>query len=180
LFKDGGKALKKCSRICRIPRKPLQLKLLPLSLAVIGAVYIRTNLLRSRNWETAVSLAGPFSNLLLAIVLGLILKFAPVSESGIWPGLAFLALLQVTAAIFNLLPIPPFDGYGALRPHLGWELRERMDQFGQVSIFIVFLALSYLPLVGDLFWGLVRIIAQLVGVPLYLAALGQSLFMFWR
>jgi len=145
-----------------------------------GAVYIQTNLLRSRRWETAVSLAGPLSNLLLAIVLGLILRFAPVSESGIWPGLAFLALLQVTAAIFNLLPIPPFDGYGALRPHLGWELRERMDQFGQVSIFVVFLALSYLPLVGDLFWGLVRVIAQLVGVPIYLAALGQSLFMFWR
>lgn len=145
-----------------------------------GAVYIQTHLLRSDKWRTAVSLAGPFSNLLVAFVLGFILRFAPVSASGIWPGLAFLTLLQVTATLFNLLPIPPFDGYGALRPHLGWELRERMDRFGQVSIMIVFLAFAFLPPIGDLFWGLVRIVAQIVGVPLDLAGLGQNLFMFWR
>jgi Zn-dependent protease len=153
-----------------------------------GAVYIQTELLRSARWRTAVSLAGPLSNLVLSIVLGLILRFAPlasggvapVSETGLWPGLAFLTLLQVTATLFNLLPLPPFDGYGAIRPYLGWNLRERMDQFGQVSLIVVFLALSYVPFIGSLFWGLVRILARLVGVPLNLAVLGQSLFMFWR
>ena len=35
-----------------------------------GAVYIETWRLRSRRWEAAVSLAGPASNLLLAILLG--------------------------------------------------------------------------------------------------------------
>ena len=144
-----------------------------------GAVYIENWRLRSRNWETAVSLAGPASNLIIAIILGIILRLAPVSADGIWPALAFLAYLQITATIFNLLPIPPFDGYGAIRPHLSLDLREKMDRFGQVSIFVVFLAFS-LPLIGNIFWGLVRILAQMVGVPLYLAALGQSLFMFWR
>src|SRR5258707_3361059 len=60
-----------------------------------GAVYIETWRLRSRGWMSAVSLAGPTANLILAIVLGLILRFAHPTSSGIWPGLAFLGLLQV-------------------------------------------------------------------------------------
>ncbi len=145
-----------------------------------GAVYIQTNLLRSKRWETAVSLAGPLSNLLVAIVLGLLLQILPVSTNGIWPGLAFLALLQVTAFLFNLLPIPPFDGYGALRPRLEWSVRESMDRFGQVSLFVVLLAFWYLPFVGGAFWGAVGLLSQLIGIPLNLAIVGQSLFLFWR
>src|SRR5512146_2988962 len=58
-----------------------------------GAVYIERWRLRSRRWETAVSLAGPAANLLLAVVLGLLLRLAPADRSGIWPALAFLAFL---------------------------------------------------------------------------------------
>src|SRR5574340_360663 len=54
-----------------------------------GAVYIETWRLRSRGWKTAVSLAGPASNLVLAS--------APVSREGIWPALSFLAFLQISA-----------------------------------------------------------------------------------
>src|SRR5512136_2159172 len=64
-----------------------------------GAVYIETWRLRSRRWESAVSLAGPAANLVLAVLLSIILHFAPVTASGIWPGLGFLALLQVMAAV---------------------------------------------------------------------------------
>src|SRR5512140_3283657 len=42
-----------------------------------GAVYVETWRLYSRKWETAVALAGPISNLLLAILLGTILRFVP-------------------------------------------------------------------------------------------------------
>ncbi|HEY3313532.1 MAG TPA: site-2 protease family protein [Anaerolineales bacterium] len=145
-----------------------------------GAVYIETQRLRSRGWVTAVSLAGPLSNLVLAILLGLIFRFAPVSPGGIWPGLAFLALLQVTAALFNLLPVPPFDGYGALRPHLGPGFRASMDSFAQVSMWVVLAAFWYLPVVSSVFWQAVGLIARLVGIPLDLAVLGQSQFIFWR
>jgi Zn-dependent protease len=145
-----------------------------------GAVYIETWRIRSSKWLTAVSLAGPASNLLIALVLGLILRFAPTSPSGIWPGLAFLALLQVSATLFNLIPIPPFDGYGALRPHLSFDLQRKMDAFGQYSIFVVFLAFSYVPFIGDAFWMLVGFLARLLGIPLGLAGLGYSQFQFWR
>lgn len=166
---------------------PVYSILLPLGFLLLGGiglpggvVYIETWRLYSRKWETAVSLAGPFSNLLLAVVLGSLLRFAPLSDTGIWPGLAFLALLQVTAALFNLLPVPPFDGYGALRPHLSAEMRGRMDSFAQVSMWVVLAVFWYIPVVSGLFWGLVGLIARLVGIPLDLAIIGQGQFMFWR
>ncbi len=145
-----------------------------------GAVYIETWRLYSRKWVSAVSLAGPISNLVLAIVLGSFLRFAPLSADGIWPGLAFLALLQVTAALFNMLPVPPFDGYGAIRPHLSDEWRGRMDAFAQISMWVVLAVFWYLPVVSGVFWSLVGLIARLVGIPLDLAILGQDQFIFWR
>lgn len=145
-----------------------------------GAVYIETWRLRSKNWVTAVSLAGPFSNIVLACVLAVILQVAPVSGDGIWPGLAFLTYLQVTAAIFNLIPLPPFDGYGAIRPHLDQNLRDMMDRFGQVSMWVILLAFWYVPFVSDGFWSLVGVFVSLLGIPRELAALGLSQFFFWR
>jgi len=38
----------------------------------------------------------------------------------------------------------------------------------------------YVPVIGNLFWGLVGLIARLIGIPINLAILGQSQFTFWR
>jgi Zn-dependent protease len=45
-----------------------------------GAVYIERGRLRTKGWMTAVSLAGPAANALLAVVLGLVLRSVPVTE----------------------------------------------------------------------------------------------------
>ena len=145
-----------------------------------GAVYIETWRLRSRNWRTAVSLAGPASNLLLAIILGIILRIAPINFTGIWPGLAFLALLQVTAVVLNLIPVPPFDGYNAIEPHLNEATRMQFEQTRGVFIWIVFLVLWFVPIVNDMFWGLIAFVSRMLGVPLTLAATGLDLFRFWQ
>ena len=145
-----------------------------------GAVYIETWRLRSKNWRTAVSLAGPASNLLLTIILALVLRFAPNNSTGVWPGLAFLALLQVTAVVFNLIPVPPFDGYNAIEPHLDDLTREKFEQTRGVFIWIVFLVLWFVPIVSNMFWGLIFFISRILGVPLELASMGLSQFMFWR
>jgi Zn-dependent protease len=136
--------------------------------------------LRSKNWRTAVSLAGPTSNLLLAVILGLILRFSRVNFTGIWPGLAFLALLQVTAVVLNLIPVPPFDGYNAVEPHLDETTRSKFAQTQGVFIWIIFLVLWFVPLVSNLFWGLIFFISRLLGIPLELAAIGLDGFQFWR
>ena len=145
-----------------------------------GAVYIETWRLRSRWWETAVSLAGPTSNLVIAIGLSIVLQFDFVANSLVGPGLAFLALLQVTAALFNMLPIPPFDGYGALRPHLNTPLRMQIDNFGRFSLWIVLLLFWYVPVVSDVFWTVVYIFAGFLNIPLDLSWLGYDQFMFWK
>lgn len=145
-----------------------------------GAVYIETWRLRSRGWESAVSLAGPAANLFLAVVLAVVLWFAPPAAAGLWPGLAFLALLQVTALVLNLIPVPPFDGYSVLAPFLPLELRARINRYLTLATLAVFFLLWYVPSVGRAFWGLVFWIASLLGIPLDLAMLGLDGFQFWR
>ena len=145
-----------------------------------GAVSIETWRLRSPKWISAVSLAGPASNLVLAVILGIILRFAPLTADGIWPGLSFLALLQVTAVLFNLLPIPPFDGYGAIRPHLPPEIRQNIDFLGQFSMWLVLFAFWQVPAISDKFWTLVGFTSRLLGIPLELAGIGFSQFRFWQ
>ena len=144
-----------------------------------GAVYIETWRLRSRAWVSAVSLAGPTANLILAIILGAFLSVAPVTSSGIWPGLAFLAFLQVSALVLNLIPLPPFDGFGALEPYLPQGIRMSVAQTRGMLPFVVFFLLWYVPVVNDAFWGLVIFLAHLVGVPFDLAQLGLRGFQFW-
>src|SRR5262245_37361926 len=60
---------------------PVQSLLLPLLFVILGgiglpggAVYINRELLRSRAWDTAVSLAGPAMDLLLIVIIGMAFK----------------------------------------------------------------------------------------------------------
>ncbi|HXF83997.1 MAG TPA: site-2 protease family protein [Anaerolineales bacterium] len=144
-----------------------------------GAVYIERWRIRNRYWLSAMSLAGPLSNLLLAIVLGIILRTAPVTASGIWPGLSFLLVLQVSAVLFNLLPLPPFDGYNIIEPFLSPAIRAQVDSVRGVFIWIVFLAFWYIPLISEIFWSAVFLISSILGVDWSIAILGLERFRFW-
>ncbi len=165
---------------------PVYSLLLPLLFLVLGgiglpggAVYIETWRLRSCNWVSAVSLAGPTANLILAIIIGTVLRFGPVTSSGLWPAIAFLGLLQVIAVVLNLIPIPPLDGYGIIAPFLPNDFRQQVNQFAGFGVWILFFLMWYVPIFGALFWGIAGGVASLMGVPLQLAFLGQSQFQFW-
>ncbi len=58
-----------------------------------------------------VALAGPATNILVAIIFGLALRFSgpylPVSATAL---LGYIVFLNLNLAVFNLLPIPPLDG----------------------------------------------------------------------
>lgn len=145
-----------------------------------GAVYIETWRLRSKKWESAVSLAGPTSNVVLAVVLAVIMQFAPASGGGIWPGLGFLAFLQLSAVVLNLLPVPPFDGYGALAPFLDMDLRSKIARASSIITLAVFLVLWNVPFVNDIFWTVVAWLGRFLHLPYDLIALGFSQFRFWQ
>ena len=73
--------------------------------------------LRDRKYGAAkVALAGPASNIALAVLFGLTLRFLPdVFSSSLVPELlGVVVMLNLFLAIFNLFPIPPLDGHWLL------------------------------------------------------------------
>src|SRR5690606_3964444 len=87
-----------------------------------GAVYLREDLMRSPAWRSAASLAGPAGTLAMFVTLSAAAQFwlGLYGADGIAlsAALAFLAFLQATALILNLLPVPGLDGWGVIRPFL--------------------------------------------------------------
>ncbi len=148
-----------------------------------GAVYIERWRLKNNTCQSLVSLAGPTANLIVLIILSLVLRFVPWESSdtnnSIWPGIAFLALLQASAVVLNLIPLPPFDGYGILEPFLHPDLRDRINSMRTFIMVLVFIALWNIQIVNDLFWTQVFIISYNLGIPLDLAFIGLDRFRFW-
>jgi Zn-dependent protease len=166
---------------------PLMSIVLPLLILMMGgiglpggAVYIETWRIRSRWWRSAVALAGPAANLLVAIALAMLLRFGPVENSGPWPGVSFLLILQVSAVMFNLIPLPPFDGYNALEPFLNPVVREQMERVRGIAIWVILLAFWFLPFVANYFWQNVYDYSTILGVDWDIAMNGLRRFRFWE
>ena len=98
-------------------------------------------------------MAGPISNLLLAVGFALVLKlviyiFNFVPETAFtadllywtWVFLSLGVQLNVTLMVFNLLPIPPLDGSRLLFAFLPTKAYFKMMQY-EIYIYIVFLVL---------------------------------------
>ncbi|MBJ7290732.1 site-2 protease family protein [Williamsia sp.] len=147
-----------------------------------GAVYVNQAGF-SKAQRTIVSLAGPFANIVVGVVLLAVIR-AKVDEISIaninlWSALGMLALLQITAAILNLIPIPGFDGYGAIEPYLSIETRRKLAPVGQYGFLLVFLVLL-LPPLNRAFFDLIYWFFELSGVSSTLASIGYGLVVFWR
>jgi Zn-dependent protease len=145
-----------------------------------GAVYIETWRIRNRFWLSAMSLAGPTANLLVAIALAIVLRFLPVAYSSMGPGISFLLVLQISAVLFNLIPLPPFDGYNALEPFLHPVIRMQIDRVRGFTMWIIFILFWYVPVISDFFWSVVYIVARILGVNWDLVVTGLERFRFWE
>jgi len=67
--------------------------------------------LRDKKWgEAKVALAGPLSNLAVALMFGLILRFMPFISLNFAGLITIIIYINLLLMIFNLLPIPPLDG----------------------------------------------------------------------
>ena len=144
-----------------------------------GAVYIETWRLRNRYWVSAVAMAGPAANAIVAIVLGILVRVLP-STLNILPGLNFLLVLQIWAILFNLIPLPPLDGWHIIEPFVSETIRMQMGSFGLFAILIIFLVFRY-TFIGSIFSYVVSVISMTLGADLFLAAQGQNfLFEYFR
>ncbi|WP_340587004.1 site-2 protease family protein [Erythrobacter alti] len=115
---------------------------------------IKQRLNNPRFGMMAVAAAGPGTNFVLALVgavlLGLVIPSAGVPD-GQDPGLAVTALsyfiaINIFLALFNLLPIPPFDGshvVEGLLPPSAARVYDRLRPFGFPLLFILLLVVPY-------------------------------------
>ncbi len=167
---------------------PLLSIVLPLLIVVLGgiglpggAVWVDRHRLRGRGWDSVVSFAGPAVN--IAFTVALAAPFAFGVDTGahprFWSGVAFLAFLQLTAAILNLVPMPGVDGGNLVEPWLSPRWQRGFTAVAPFGMLLLFGLLS-LELVNRLFFTVVFALADVVGLPPAGYARGYDLFTFWN
>ncbi|MDE1874976.1 MAG: site-2 protease family protein [Patescibacteria group bacterium] len=120
--------------------------------------------LRNKRWgEAIVAAAGPLSNIALALIFGLFIRWylvpAGFANGPVAALCAIISLVNITLAIFNLVPIPPLDGSKILSAVLpqGWmKIRRQIERFGLIGvlIFLIFIWQFFAPLIPWLFTGI--------------------------
>lgn len=159
-----------------------------------GAVYLHPRTFRTRAQRSLAAAAGPLTNIVFAVVLilladahqgsitsGQILAVpgAPTGQLRFWSAVAFLGLLQITAAILNLLPVPGLDGYAILEPYLDPETVRVGEKIKPWGLLVVLVLLFYATPVRNAFFDLVDAIYRAIGGHDVLAAIGREFFRWW-
>ncbi len=125
--------------------------------------------------DTLVTIAGPISNLIIALlcsVFVVLIYYITISlnpqESSF--GFEFLnyvfkmfyvgVTLNVSLAVFNMLPIPPLDGSHILANILPDELAMRYRRIGFMGIFIILALFNFVPGFSRFFVSIIIFVAQ--------------------
>ncbi len=148
---------------------PMGSIILPIILVVTNAGFIfgwakpvpynPYNLKHGRFGPAIVAVAGPLSNLFIAFVFGMVLRFG--GSLGL-PD-AFLAIsiyivfINILLAVFNMLPIPPLDGSKVLfsvLPYKYQHIEQTLERYGFIILlFVIFFAWGLIfPIISFLFW----------------------------
>lgn len=148
---------------------------------------VPVNPLRMKHYRAGfalTALAGPVSNLIAAFLAGLAYAIILCTQSGMdalinatYSGdistlycvemlMSYLFSVNIGLALFNLIPIPPLDGFNVLRCFTGEKLDRWVYQHQRemtIGFFVVIISLSYIPsrynplyhatsFVSDLLW----------------------------
>ncbi|MEU8591277.1 site-2 protease family protein [Streptomyces sp. NPDC048664] len=146
-----------------------------------GAVFIERDRIRGRWRHSLISAAGPLTNVAFAVVCTA--PFWLHALDGVPAqfqyALAFLALLQVTAAILNFLPVPGLDGYGVIEPWLSYGVKRQVEPFAPFGLLAVF-AVLWIPQVNAAFFDTVHSFLGTLGIDDLHSYCGQALYRFWQ
>ena len=123
--------------------------------------YNPLNLSDRKYGPAKVGFAGPASNIAIAVVFGLILRFLPgFLQATLLPELlSFIVLINLVLAVFNLLPVPPLDGHWLLLtavPDRFYNFKNFYLRYGLILFILVLIFV--LPLIFPLVFQLFRLI----------------------
>lgn len=146
-----------------------------------GAVWVDQGAVRSRRTASLISLVGPGANVVFLVLLAVpfLLGVDTRARPTFWAAVAFLAFLQLTAAVLNLLPVPGLDGGNAVRPWLRGDLAKIFD-FAAPFGFLILVGVLVVPELRSVFWGVVLASSDALGIPRGLIGDGLNLVQFWR
>jgi Zn-dependent protease len=145
-----------------------------------GAVYINHAAIRSKQWDSAVSVAGPAGTLLCGLLVAAPfllpnhLAYITPSTLNFFGALGFLGFIEAIALVLNLLPIPGLDGFGIIRPWLPYSVQDSANRYGQTAIIGVFIVLWFVAPVSHAFFGFVVQLTSLAGIDPGFIGYGQS------
>lgn len=142
---------------------PFGTVLLPLIMIVLGGpvfafakpvpVYLG-NLKHPKRDEVIVSLAGPVSNIILAVAFAFLLHgvadlpFTPGTAQALYAAATFLqlaVLCNLSLAFFNLIPLPPLDGSSLVVPFLSGSALNTYYQIQRYAMPILIIVLYLVP-----------------------------------
>jgi Zn-dependent protease len=160
-----------------------------------GAVWVDHAHIGSKVKQSLISAAGPLTNVVFALVLAVpfVAGLGPQlqrnafgqpslvgggSHLEFWAALALLAFLQVTASVLNFLPVPGLDGGNIIHPWLNAQYQRAYNLFAPYG-FILLFGLLWQSRINGWFFSVVDWLAELIGIPSALSAVGFALMRFW-
>ena len=121
--------------------------------------------------EAIVSLAGPSANFITAILLAIILKlFIVLGIIGLTTNyllfqiISQAMIINIGMAVFNLIPIPPLDGYKIVKPYIGQDLVNNVSENETIitTTFIIIILISNGSFMTGIVYNIYALITKLV------------------
>jgi Zn-dependent protease len=96
------------------------------------------NFMNPRKDLMYVSLAGPFANIVLALICGFFIRMTdPNEHMNLFYLLTFGVYINVALAVFNMLPVFPLDGAGVIKGLVSPAIALRLHSLDKISGFIL-------------------------------------------
>ncbi len=115
---------------------------------------IRGTAWKERYGGAIVAAAGPLVNILLAIIFGIMIRMG-IFDVAMTQFSYVIVIVNISLAVFNLIPIPPLDGHHILAALLPNSLRQKYMTLSRYSFVLMFI-------VAFVLWGMVSPLVMII------------------